>query len=474
MSRGIVAAGVHVPRFRIEAAEMSEAWGHFDASGVERKAVAGADEDAVTMGIEASRRALAEAGLDAADVAFVGIATTTPPLAEEELAPRLVTALGLPNDAATRTATASPASSAQVIEDALAADGPALAVAADAPQGDPAGGDHALGAAGVALLIDDAGDDGVEVTDVAHHSDEYPGIRFRQAGSEDVESLDITTYQRNAMRESVTAALSGLDADLEAAEAAAVYQPDGGIPYRVTGDVPLDGEVVHRGTVATEVGDAGAATVPLGIVAAAESIGADDTAVAAFFGGGGSTTAMALSGALDSDAAETAIAGGETVSYATYVRERGYVVEGEVAGGGAHVSLPSWKRSLDQRYRLAAGVCPECGAYAFPPEGACPDCHELVDFERVEMPPEGTVNAKTVIGQGGAPPEFVPQQDRDGAFGVIIAELSDGEGSVELPAQLTDCDPEAVEVGDAVRASVRRIYEQEGVPRYGVKFTPDE
>lgn len=472
-NRGIVAAGVHVPQFRLEDEELSDAWGHSQASGVDSKAVAGADEDAVTMGIAAAERALADADLAPEDVSFLGLATTTPPLAEEELAPRVVRALGVPSSTATRTATASPASAAQVLEDALAAEGPALAVAADAPEGDPADADHAFGAAGVALLIDD--EPVVEITDVAHHSDEYPGIRFRQRGSEDVETLDITTYQRTAMRDSMTAVLEALDTDLESVAAAAIHQPDGGIPYRITGDVPLEAEVVHRGVVADRIGDAGAAGVPLGLVAALENedVGAEDVTVAAFFGGGGGATALQLEGALDGDRTAV-IEDGEPISYATYVRERGYVVEGEVAGGGAHVSLPSWRRSLDQRYRLAAGRCPECGAYAFPPEGACPACHELVDFERVEMPRTGTVVAVTVIGQGGAPPEFVPQQDRDGAFGVAIVELDDGEGSVELPVQLTDCDPDAVEVGDTVTATVRRIYDQEGIPRYGVKFTPAE
>jgi hydroxymethylglutaryl-CoA synthase len=50
--------------------------------------------------------------------------------------------------------------------------------------------------------------------------------------------------------------------------------------------------------------------------------------------------------------------------------------------------------------------------------------------------------------------------------------LESEKGTVTLPAQLTDTDPEAVSVGDAVRATIRRIYSQEGVPRYGVKFTP--
>lgn len=473
MNRGIAAAGVHIPRFRLDSEELSDAWGHSQASGVDTKSVAGADEDATTMGIAAAERALQDAELDPQDVSFLGLATTTPPLAEEELAPRLVRALGLPSATTTRTSTASPAAAAQVIEDALAAEGPALAIAADAPEGDPADADHAFGAAGVALVIDD--DPAVEIVDVAHHSDEYPGIRFRQRGSENVETLDITTYQRTAMRESTTAVLEALDVDLGTVAAAAIYQPDGGIPYRITGDVELDSEVVHRGVVANAVGDTGAAGVPLGLVAALESeeVGPEDTTVAAFFGGGGAATGFRLDGALDGDRTAS-IEAGEPISYATYVRERGYVVEGEVAGGGAHVSLPSWRGSLDQRYRLVAGRCPECGAYAFPPEGACPACHELVEFEPVEMPRTGTVLAVTVIGQGGAPPEFVPQQDRDGAFGVAIVELDDGEGTVELPAQLTDCDPETVEVGDTVDATIRRIYDQEGLPRYGVKFTPTE
>ncbi|EMA47841.1 Thiolase [Halococcus saccharolyticus DSM 5350] len=37
-----------------------------------------------------------------------------------------------------------------------------------------------------------------------------------------------------------------------------------------------------------------------------------------------------------------------------------------------------------------------------------------------------------------------------------------------------DADPEAVAVGDEVRAAVRRIYEQEGVVRYGSKSVPIE
>jgi uncharacterized OB-fold protein len=112
---------------------------------------------------------------------------------------------------------------------------------------------------------------------------------------------------------------------------------------------------------------------------------------------------------------------------------------------------------------------------AFPPEGACPACGDRGDFESTPLSRTGEVVAVTVIGQGGAPPEFVEQQRRDGPFAVAIVEApaADGDGTGRFPAQLTDCDPGAVSVGDAVTGALRRIYVAEGVTRYGLKFVPE-
>lgn len=135
---------------------------------------------------------------------------------------------------------------------------------------------------------------------------------------------------------------------------------------------------------------------------------------------------------------------------------------------GAYVSVPTWWRSLDARYRLVLGECPECGAVNFPPEGACAECDARVAFEEVEPAGTGTVVARTVV-SGGVPPEFGERVDRGGPIGVAVVELDEG---ARVPAMLTDCDPAAVGRGDRVEAVVRRVYEQEGVTRYGYKFRP--
>lgn len=462
-ARGIEAAGVYVPEFRLDTTELEDAWGTSHAGGVGTKAVPAADEDAITMAVAASERALDRSAIDPDACSFVGVATTTPPLEEDVLAARIVRMLNLPTDVATCTATGSTVAGAEVLERALSADGPALVAAADCPIGEPADTDHPLGAGAAAFVITD--DPAVEVLETAWHVDEYPGIRYRRPGSTAIDSLDITTYQRDAMREAIGAAIDQLG--ITDVHAAALHQPDAGIPYRITRGLPFGHEVTARGTVVDAIGDAGAAGVPIGLAAALESADAGDRSVAGFFGGGGGAAAVVCDGRLP-DGIGDPIDGGTDVTYPEYLRKRGYVVSGEVAGGGAHVSLPSWRQSLPSRYRLVAGRCPSCDGVAFPPAGACPACGRRVEFNRVELPRTGTVRAVTVIGHGGAPPEFASQQERGGSYGVAIVELADG---ARLPAQLTDADPGRVEIGDRVEATIRRVYDQEGVPRYGVKFT---
>lgn len=135
---------------------------------------------------------------------------------------------------------------------------------------------------------------------------------------------------------------------------------------------------------------------------------------------------------------------------------------------GAYISLPTWWRNLPSRYRLTVGECPECGTMNFPPEGACRNCKALVEYDRVEPEGTGEIVAKTII-QGGAPPEFADLLERQGEIGVVVVELDEG---VRVPGMLTDVDPANVDRGDQVEAVRRRIYTQEGVPRYGAKFRP--
>lgn len=467
--RGIVATGVSVPRLRLDSEAIESVWN--TSPPVSQAAVPAADEDAITMAIEAAREALEQSAVEAADVNHLAIGTTTPPLDEEALAPRVVEALGLGDDTRLFSATQSTAVGADALLSAAEADGPAIAVVADAPQSDPTEIGRRIGAGAAAFLFDTEG--AIVLRDARTRSRDAPGLRFREQGSDSVAELDITTYERDTIRDLVCGAIEALDGDRSGVQSAALHQPTPDIPHRIARTLPFDGEPVERGSVVDSIGDAGAATPAIGLLSAFDACDTGETTIAGFFGSGSSAVALLFESRRMIETGVTdALGGGTLVSYPKALRERGAIGETAVAGGGAHVSLPSWQRTLPQRYRLIAGRCPDCGSITFPPEGACHGCQNRVAFQSFELPPTGEIVAVTVIGQGGAPPEFVEQQQRDGPFAVAIVEITTDGGSVRIPGQLTDCDPQNPSVGDSVTATVRRIYEAEGVTRYGLKFAP--
>lgn len=469
--RGIAAAGVHVPRARLSTSEQREVWDSVRAPGIEAVAIPGADEDALTMAVAAAERALVAWDGDRTTVTTAGVATTTPPAAEGALAGRLAEVVGLPKGVSTADFAGDLLAGAAALDRALDASGPALVAIADCPRGDPGAAGQRTGAAGAAFVVDDEAP--VECLGRAWHDEAFPGVRYRALDG-DLDGIGVRTYERAAVRENVKAAVEELPLDVNEVVAAAVHQPHAGAPYRLGGALDLAETAIDRGVVADRVGDAGAAGVPLGLSAALDGRNGAERTLAGFAGSEGGAAVFAFQGGLDV-AGLGALDAGVSVDYPTALRLRDELGDAAVDGGGAYVSLPTWKRTLPSRYRLEAGRCPTCDAIAFPPEGACPACGARVEFDAVELEREGTVVALTVIGEGGAPPEFAPYQRQAGPFATGIVECeAPSEGSARLPAMLTDCDPGAVAVGDRVRAVFRRLYTQEGLARYGTKFVPAE
>src|SRR5689334_1002057 len=77
---GIVGYGVYIPRYRIAAREIARVWA--DGQGgvpVEAKSVPGADEDTITMSIEAARGALLRGGIRAEQLSAVWVGSESHP-----------------------------------------------------------------------------------------------------------------------------------------------------------------------------------------------------------------------------------------------------------------------------------------------------------------------------------------------------------------------------------------------------------
>ncbi len=136
---------------------------------------------------------------------------------------------------------------------------------------------------------------------------------------------------------------------------------------------------------------------------------------------------------------------------------------------GAHISIPMYQRAVPQRYRLVGQKCVRCGRVNFPPKAVCKYCLTCSEFENIQLSGRGTVYSHTVIAGGGAPPEFSEAARCKGSYPVAVVELEEGP---RIIAQLINPPEEGITVGMKVEAVFRRIYEEEGVVRYGFKFRP--
>lgn len=94
---GIVGYGAYVPMYRLPAVEIARVWGQSPKSvPIKEKAVAGMDEDTVTMGIEAARNAIARAGIDPQRLRAVWTGSESHPYAVKPSSTIIAEAVGAP------------------------------------------------------------------------------------------------------------------------------------------------------------------------------------------------------------------------------------------------------------------------------------------------------------------------------------------------------------------------------------------
>jgi uncharacterized protein len=135
----------------------------------------------------------------------------------------------------------------------------------------------------------------------------------------------------------------------------------------------------------------------------------------------------------------------------------------------AYVSIPTYSRSIPQRYALIAAKCKSCGTINLPLGANCLKCGKILEHESQKLSGRGKIYCFTTISRGGSPPEFSAQQNLVGSYPVAVVELDEGP---RIVAQMTDCRAEGLRIGLEVESAFRRIYDDDGMIRYGIKFRP--
>lgn len=328
--------------------------------------------------------------------------------------------------------------------------GAALAVSADAPPLPGDEGEPECGAAATAWLVTAKG--AVQVRREASASLPDPAPAAERAKEALAQALASLTR-------------AGLSADSVARVAAQDDEPS---LLAVARDAFPKASLARA---AAQVGDAGATAPLLALARALEEGQAGETIVLAAAGAG-----LALACSLEVErkpkAAMLAVAlaePSEALDFARYARLRGWGrAPGPDVSQGAAVSASQWLETLPARLRFEGQRCQACGKVQFPPRAACLACN-ATRLEAVRLSGRGSVHSIATIGAGSAPAEFAEQQRRAGAYDVAIVELEEGP---RCAAMVCDAAPGALRIGDAVELVVRRLYTQDGAPRYGFKARP--
>jgi hydroxymethylglutaryl-CoA synthase len=300
---GIVGYGAYVPRYRLPATEVSRVWeGGAGGLPIKEKAVAGLDEDTVTMSIEAARNALRRAQIDPSEIRAVWVGSESHPYAVKPSSTIVAEAIG-----------ASPAVSAADLEFACKAGSEAvvmgigivgsgmgryvLAVGMDTAQGRPGDAlEYTAASGGAAYLIGPA----VEALAVyeaaySHVTDTpdfwrrahayYPSHGHRFTG-EPAYFEHVVSAGKTLMQEMGTTAS---DYDY-----VVVHQPNTKFPQRAAGMLGFKPEQIRTGLLAPEIGNTYAGSSLIGLTAILDEAKPGARILMVSFGSGAGSDAFSI------------------------------------------------------------------------------------------------------------------------------------------------------------------------------------
>jgi uncharacterized OB-fold protein len=137
-------------------------------------------------------------------------------------------------------------------------------------------------------------------------------------------------------------------------------------------------------------------------------------------------------------------------------------------GAEIPISLAAYERAFEAKTRWEAGKFADTpdgeGALDFPPRyRLAGDGTLATDYELIPLPRTGSVYTETTV--------HMPVPGLRTPYSLVIVEL-DGVG-VRALVKVTGAEPGTVDIGDRGRLALRRVAVRSGVPDYGYMFEPD-
>jgi len=338
---GIVGYGAYVPRYRLPATEISRIWkGGLSVEPVQEKSVPGIDEDVATMSIEASRNALARAGIHPGLIRAVWVGSESHPYAVKPTSTIVAEALGIvPSTQAADWEFACKAGSEAVVA-AMGLVGSemaryALALGMDTAQGKPGDAlEYTAAAGGGAFIIGPTEESLAEIEGAYSYVTDTPDF-WRRAYQKYPEHGGRFTgrpaYFKH-IKSAVRVLLDQLDAEPGDYQQAIFHQPNVKFPRRVAHQLGFTQEQIEVGLLSSRIGNTYAGSSLIGLTAALDCAQPGDRILMASFGSGAGSDALSfrvtdriLERQDKALKTEDYIARRTEIDYAQYLRMRGKI-----------------------------------------------------------------------------------------------------------------------------------------------------
>ncbi len=453
--RGIVSWGAYLPYRRLDRSLITQFLGQGGGRGT--RTVASYDEDAATMGVEASRLALKATDLTPDTVLFATVAT---PYVDKTSATTVHAALRLPDSALALDLGPSVRSAAGGLRLALSGAGTTLVVAADLRTGLAGSADEASGGDAAAALVVGEGDAVVaEHLGGASATEEFldrwrtPGEIRSKVWDDKFSELTYIGLGRRAFKEGLAAAgLSVADVDV-----VAVAAPTARIGKAMAGKLGVERVAPDLTDTVGSTGAAQPALLLASMLEAAEPgqvlalVVLADGAEVSFF-----RTTPALASFTATRPVADQLAGGAPLTYNRFLSWRGMIdLEPPRRPEPARMSGSAAARSTDWKYGFVGSRDREDGTVFMPPSRVSFDGERTDQMDAEPMADvKGTIATFTVdrLAYSPSPP--------------IVFAVVDFDDGGRLPIELTDTDADEVEIGGRVEMTFRKLFTADGIHNY--------
>ncbi len=336
---GIIGYGAYIPRYRLPGSEISRIWSD-GVSPVKEKAVAGLDEDVITMSIEAARNALARAAIDPQLLRAVWVGSESHPYAVKPTSTIVAEAVG----ASAHIQAADWEFACKAGSEALVAcmgmvgsqmANFALAIGMDTAQAKPGDALEYTAASGGAAFIIGPAEQALATIDAQYsYVTDTPDF-WRRAYQKYPEHGQRFTGDPAYFKHIVSAAntlMEQEDLNPEDFKYAIFHQPNEKFPGRVAKQLGFKPEQIKDGLLSPVIGNTYAGAALVGLTAVLDIAAPGDRILVTSYGSGAGSDAFIITaqaalpvkrgGALST---QDYIARRTEIDYATYARYRGII-----------------------------------------------------------------------------------------------------------------------------------------------------